>query len=42
MVNPNFSGDFEGFKIEIMNGDSSIILEKIEFTGTLTILPGEL
>ena len=42
MVNPNFSGDFKGFKIEIMDGDSSIILEKIEFLGTVTVLPGEL
>jgi len=40
IVNPNFSGDFEGFKIEIMDGDSSVILEKIEFPGTVTVLPG--
>jgi hypothetical protein len=29
MVNPNYSGDFEGFKIEIMDGNSSIILEEV-------------
>lgn len=43
MVNPNFEGDFSGFKIEIMDGDSSIILEKVEypaFSDTITILPG--
>lgn len=40
MVNPNFSGDFNGFKIEIMNGDSSVILEKVEyptFSDTVTV-----
>lgn len=45
MVNPDFKGDFDGFKIEIMDGDSSIILEKIEypaFSDSITILPGEL
>lgn len=45
MVNPDFKGAFDGFKIEIMDGDSSIILEKIEyptFSDSITILPGEL
>ncbi|KRW99610.1 hypothetical protein PPERSA_03411 [Pseudocohnilembus persalinus] len=40
MINPSFAGTFEGFKIEIMDGDSSIVLEQIEFSGALTIQPG--
>ena len=43
MVNPDFSGNFEGFKIEIMDGDSSVILEKIDhpaFSDVINILPG--
>lgn len=45
MVNPDFSGDFNGFKIEIMDGDSSVILEKVEyptFGDTVTVQPGDL
>ncbi len=42
MVNPKYSGTFIGFKIEIMDGDSSIILEKIDFPGNIVINPGVL
>ncbi len=40
MVNPLYSGTFSGFKIEVMDGDSPIILEKVEFLGNIIILPG--
>ena len=40
MVNPNFSGLFSGFKIEVMSGDSSIVSEKVEFLGNVNILTG--
>jgi hypothetical protein len=39
MVNPIHSGSFSPFKIEVMDGESSIILEKIEFLANITILP---
>lgn len=42
MVNPNISGTFSGFMIEILNGDSSIVLEKYSFAGNVLISPGEL
>ena len=42
MVNPHFSGIFEGFKIELMEGDSSIIRESISFSGNVEIYPGKL
>lgn len=42
MVNPGYSGTFNGFKIEIMDSDSSIVLEKIEFNGGIVITTGDL
>jgi hypothetical protein len=40
MVNPNYAGDFSGFVIQVMNGDSPIVQEKISFQATQTIQPG--
>ncbi len=42
MVNPAFSGIFSGFEIEILEGDSTIVLEKAVFQGNVEIFPGEL
>ncbi len=42
MVNPSYSGTFQGFTVEILDGDSSIILEKKDFLGNILIYPGEL
>lgn len=40
MVNPSYSGLFKGFTVEILDGDSSIVLEKIDFSGDVYIYPG--
>lgn len=42
LVNPGYSGLFNGFKIEIMDGDSSIVLEEKSFDGGITINTGDL
>lgn len=42
MVNPNYSGVFSEFSIEIMDGDSSVIKEKIDFIKAITVDPGTL
>lgn len=42
MVNPDYSGILQGFLIEVMDSDTSIIKEKIEFAGNVQILPGVL
>ena len=42
MINPDFSGFLNGFTIEVLDGDSSIVLEKVDFPGNVEILPGEL
>ena len=40
MVNPAFSGNFVGFAVEIMDGNSAIVKEKSVFDGNIQILPG--
>ncbi|EAR88803.2 hypothetical protein TTHERM_00262990 (macronuclear) [Tetrahymena thermophila SB210] len=42
MVNPSFSSIMQGFKIEILEGLSSIVLESVTFPGNIEILPGNL
>ncbi len=42
MVNPNYSGSFSGFKVEVMQGNSVVISEKATFVGSLSIQPGTL
>lgn len=42
MVNPTYSGEFSGFKIEIMDSDSSVILEEFEISDGVKIEPGNL
>lgn len=42
MLNPSYSGTFSGFKIEIMQSDSSVILEKYEIVDGVEIDPGNL
>jgi len=42
MVNPDYSGILQGFLIEVMDSDTSIILEKVLFPGNVQILPGVL
>lgn len=37
MVNPNFSGIMQGFKIEILEGSSSVVLESVAFPGNIEI-----
>ena len=39
-MNPLYSGILTGFKIEILDGTSSRILEKIYFNGNVLITPG--
>ncbi|EGR31412.1 hypothetical protein IMG5_110280 [Ichthyophthirius multifiliis] len=40
MINPDFSGIMQGFKIEVLELDSSLVLEKVEFGGNIQIEPG--
>lgn len=42
MVNPHYSGVFEEFRIELMDGDSSVVKEKIDFIKAITVDPGDL
>ncbi|EAR88802.2 hypothetical protein TTHERM_00262980 (macronuclear) [Tetrahymena thermophila SB210] len=41
MRNPNFSGIMQGFTIEILQGTSTVVLEKIQFPGNIIISPGQ-
>ncbi|KAL4505422.1 hypothetical protein ABPG72_002484 [Tetrahymena utriculariae] len=41
MRNPNFSGIMQGFTIEILQGSSTVVLEKIYFPGNIIISPGQ-
>ncbi|KAL4456555.1 hypothetical protein ABPG74_000662 [Tetrahymena malaccensis] len=41
MKNPNFSGIMQGFTIEILQGTSTVVLEKILFPGNIIISPGQ-
>jgi hypothetical protein len=40
MVNPNYSDAFTGFKIEIMDGGTSMVRETFTLANTITISPG--
>lgn len=40
MVNPGYSGTFSGFTIEVMDGDTSIVKERIVFNGNILITTG--
>ena len=42
LVNPGYSGTFNGFKIEIMDSDSSIVMEEKSFPGGIYINTGDL
>lgn len=35
MVNPKYSGTKKGFKIEVLQGTTSIVMESVTFNGTV-------
>lgn len=41
MKNPSFSGLMQGFTIEILQGTSTVVLEKVDFAGNILIQPGQ-
>ncbi|KAL4456526.1 hypothetical protein ABPG74_000633 [Tetrahymena malaccensis] len=40
MVNPYYSGFMQGFAVEVLQGNSTIVLEKAYFPGNIEIYPG--
>lgn len=42
IVTPSFSGLMQGFRIELMQGVTPIVLESIDFDGNIEILPGKI